>query len=201
MAEGYTCSLCYHFSATGMSAVLRHIGVTHAHQANFKVVCGIHGCPRTYTNYHSFRKHLRRKHMQTLESEPSEIYNDLTMEVDSEELLTESQSSPVWTRNNAALFVLKSREVQQISQLSLNSLLADVSSLVSESIDSFSASICSVLEENGIDLDSISGLNETLSNEEVCAPFHGLESEYLQKKLYQSLGLVVSPIFEHHSVV
>ena len=186
------CSLCYRFTATDMSAVLRHIGVTHAHQANFRVVCGIQGCPRTYTNYHSFRKHLRRKHMETLELEPSVVYDDPPIELDSgEEMILEQRSRPVWTRRNAALFVLKNKEVHQVTQISLDDILHDVSSLVHESIDSFSSNIRSVLEENGIDPSSISGLNETLSSEEVRAPFRGLESAYLQKKAYRSFGLVV----------
>ena len=49
-----------------MDAVLRHIGSVHSHQAGFEVVCGIQGCPRTYKNYHSFLKHLRRKHLEAV---------------------------------------------------------------------------------------------------------------------------------------
>ena len=65
--EEYTCSMC---TAANMSVILRHIGTVHSHQAGFRVVCGIRDCPRTYDNYHSFRKHLRRKHIETLALEP-----------------------------------------------------------------------------------------------------------------------------------
>ena len=81
--------------------------------------------------------------------------------------------------------------MHQISQLSLNDLLCDVSSLVCESIDILSSDVRSVLEENGIDLNNIKGLNDALSSEKLRAPFHGLETAYLQKKVYRSFGLVV----------
>ena len=55
--ENYTCVICNHFCATSMTGVLKHIGLVHAHEPNFHVSCGIQGCPRTYKNYYSFRKH------------------------------------------------------------------------------------------------------------------------------------------------
>ena len=45
---------CVHFE------VIRHIGV-HAHNTNFHVKHGIHGCVRTYKIY-SFKKHVYRHH-------------------------------------------------------------------------------------------------------------------------------------------
>ena len=60
--NSYVCSLCDHFSATSTGGILRHIGAIHAYEPNFHLVCGIDGCPRTYKNYHSFRKHLQRTH-------------------------------------------------------------------------------------------------------------------------------------------
>ena len=58
--RNYTCVICNHFcGATSMTGVLKHIGLVHAHEPNFHVSCGIKGCPRTYKNYYSFRKHLQ----------------------------------------------------------------------------------------------------------------------------------------------
>ena len=46
--QWFTCSM-YHQYTSLINAVLSHIGSVHAHQANFRVVCGIQECPRTYT--------------------------------------------------------------------------------------------------------------------------------------------------------
>ena len=58
----YVCQLCEHFASRRLASVLSHIGAVHSHQSGFSVVCGIDGCPRTYLNYHSFRRHIKQKH-------------------------------------------------------------------------------------------------------------------------------------------
>ena len=42
--------------------VLRHIGSIHSHEEGFHAQCGFNLCPRILTNYHAFRRHLRRQH-------------------------------------------------------------------------------------------------------------------------------------------
>lgn len=190
----YTCSMCYHFAAPNMTAVLRHIGTVHSHQPSFRIVCGINGCPRTYTIYHSFRKHLRRKHFETLGEGLSENLSccDQGDDISSSGSHELSESSPVWDKRSATLFVLKNKEVRQISQFALNDLLCDVSMVMKQSVESLSSRISSVLERNGINICDVDGLDEVLSNEELSNPFLGLDSAYLQRKAYCSLGLVVS---------
>ena len=100
--------------------------------------------------------------------------------------------SPIWDRRNAALFILKNKQVHQISQFALNDLLGDVSMVMRQSIDHLSSNIVSVLERNGIEYQDVDGLTEVLSDEQLRNPFSGLESNYLQRKAFCPLGLVVS---------
>ena len=58
----YVCQLCDHFVSRRLASVLSHIGAVHSHQSGFSVLCGIDGCPRTYRNYQSFRRHIKQKH-------------------------------------------------------------------------------------------------------------------------------------------
>ncbi len=62
MARMWLCSICLVFSAITLRALVRHIAMQHASQPNFKVTCGINGCPDEYKKIDSYRKHLRRKH-------------------------------------------------------------------------------------------------------------------------------------------
>ena len=194
--EEFTCSMCHHFTAPNMGAVLRHIGSVHSHQAGFQVQCGIQGCPRTYKNYHSFRKHLRRKHSEAVGFEtPSELHvaqSDTNadiwfggMPVDTTEMIQNQH------RASTALFVLKNREVHKISQVALNDLLYDVSMIVAETVDTLASRVSFVLCENGIKIENVNGLEEALSDVNLRNPFRGLKSSYLQRKVYCSLGLVV----------
>ena len=59
--------LCYSFAARILNGVLRHIRAVHAHEANFHVTCGIQGCPRSYSNYYSYKKHMYQKPREVLE--------------------------------------------------------------------------------------------------------------------------------------
>jgi len=58
-------------AARNLKGVVCHIGSVHAHGANFHVTCGLQGCPRTYTNFHSYKKHMYSRHRDTLEVESS----------------------------------------------------------------------------------------------------------------------------------
>lgn len=193
----FTCSMCYHYTSSSIDSVLRHIGSVHAHQANFNVLCGIQGCPRTYTNYHSFRKHLRRKHIcfvsenvdigtQILDTNYSPPWSDYLISenlqsIDDDELLMKSM----------ALFVLKSKEVRQVSQVALNDLIGDIALIVEKSLNVMASNVASVLRGQGIDVEEIGCLKEALSDEKLRNPFKGLDTAYSQKKAYSSLGLVV----------
>lgn len=50
------------FSALTLKMLVRHISVEHAAMPNFKVICGVDGCPDQYKKMNSFRKHLRLSH-------------------------------------------------------------------------------------------------------------------------------------------
>lgn len=42
--------------------LIQHIGLIHAHEANFNITCGLDDCQSTFTKYESFRRHAYRKH-------------------------------------------------------------------------------------------------------------------------------------------
>lgn len=56
------CPLCEDFSVPTFPLLLRHIGQVHRNAPDFQVSCGIDACGSTFTNYHTFRRHLRKKH-------------------------------------------------------------------------------------------------------------------------------------------
>lgn len=124
-----------------MASVLRHIGSVHSFEPNFHVSCGINDCPRTYENYHSFRKHLNRHHPECLKPSSSstgssEDINHL-IHVDGEqpedETITEIEQSATnrKSEHHNALFIVKLEEIFKIPQtLSLD----DIAGIVSRSI-------------------------------------------------------------------
>ena len=45
-----------------VSDYIKHLKIFHAHQPNFKVICGIGGCQRNYTNLGTFQNHIYGVH-------------------------------------------------------------------------------------------------------------------------------------------
>ncbi|KAH7954539.1 hypothetical protein HPB49_019568 [Dermacentor silvarum] len=61
----HACPRCP-FSAAKLSTIVWHLR-DHRHEYNFSVTCGVKGCPATYRNFESYRKHLYRQHRNYME--------------------------------------------------------------------------------------------------------------------------------------
>ncbi len=128
-----------------MDGILKHSGIVHSHQPNFRVVCGIDGCPKAYSNYHSFRKHLRRKHNETvLELRPpgSRTYEFCSLEEDLE--VSQDNDMNYWSKYSCIQFLciqflLKCKEVGQMPQGVINDLQCDITMLVENALDTLQA--------------------------------------------------------------
>ena len=67
------CPICYRAAFSTLKKVVSHIGLVHSFDADFHIICGVAGCPRTYTNFLSYKKHMYRKHKLYLESTEAEF--------------------------------------------------------------------------------------------------------------------------------
>lgn len=212
MADVFTCSLCNEFTATSMRSVLRHIGLIHSHEPNFSLTCGIHGCPRTYRNYDSFRKHLARHHADAL-ADPSDPrssadqHENLTEEGPDEEFpefpenyeqLSEQMNvsqefcvvSSEQKRRHLALFVLKTREVLNLSESATKQIITDVTDLLEQTLIDVHMQMEQVLSANHIQSETLISFKEIF--QEHSNPFVDLQSKYMQDQyLCEHLGLVV----------
>ena len=94
-------------------------------------------------------------------------------------------------RRTGALFLLKLKEHRRVTQTAIDDVVEGCQSLVQQTIQTLHSSIRSCLADSGVDPDSITGLEETLSK--YPAPFLGLENKYKQEKYYkENLDLILS---------
>ena len=56
------CQLCPVERALSLPFTLKHIELFHAHQPNFRIMCGIGGCQRTFHNLQTFRNLISDHH-------------------------------------------------------------------------------------------------------------------------------------------
>ena len=201
------CWICYDFSGTSLRRVLRHIHSVHSHDANFRVVCGINGCPRRYKKFPSFKKHIYRHHKAEIHKPNINILLDSTVHTHEEEdiqledfalnqVLVNNEGDdvnkqdPVIQKKVAALFLLKLKEIHKVSQTALLGIVDDINELVQHRIQSIEIEVMLYLSSNGVSQDICNELQKIFR---VGQSISFLNTTYLQQKYYKEyLGLLVS---------
>ena len=94
-------------------------------------------------------------------------------------------------QRKSALFLLKLKEQQRISQTAIDTIVRDSGDLFQFTIARLQANVKATIADSGIDVDAISGLDGAFAN--ISDPFSELDTAYLQEKFYkEKLGLIVS---------
>lgn len=212
-ASSWTCPLCHFFASASLKGVVRHVGSVHAHDAFFQITCGISGCPRTYKNFHSYKKHMFQKHREVMEVGPgstecaSEPMED-EFNCDSDVPAISASSSLLvrlcmlsftlhglmshYQRDEAlqALFLMKRSVVSKVSTIALDDIIQDMHLLLEKSVTSLRDTLLSVLQRQGIEFDT--ELAEIFHDPALTNPFRSLQSEFLRRKFYtQKMRLLV----------
>ena len=193
----FTCTICQRFAYPNLQGVMRHIGSVHAHEPYFKVTCGIGGCPRTYTNFPSFQKHIRRVHVTVLELENADSFTD-PLESDTElegvnpgSAISETRFS---LKRNAALFLLKTKDKGRVSQATLDGLVSDMTNFIQIRLNEVQQEVRCIIQRGSVQVpnDVVAAIERSFNREEISRPFAGLESEYFQKKYFkEELNMMV----------
>ena len=160
-------------------------------------MCGIHGCIRTYSNFHSFRKHLRRRHFGPEMEETSEVeLRSGGGDTDASNVLSQDSTIEIphgFQLKNSALFLLKAREVHKVSQSSLNEITSEFAAMSSAELETLKVKVFTSLKAAGITPENIAGLREAFSESRLKNPYEELSTEYQQRQFYrENLNLVVS---------
>ena len=96
-------------------------------------------------------------------------------------------------KRNAALFLLKTKEVGRVSQVTLNNIVFDLSNFIQVQMDELQETVKSILRANNVQNEVVTAIGRSFSKEDISRPFAGLESEYLQKKYFkEELNMLVS---------
>ena len=97
------------------------------------------------------------------------------------------------TRHSAALFIIKTKEVLNMTQTATNQIVNDVSEMMRNTLSQVATKVSSVLAANNISIDDVRGVSKVFRDENLQNPFHGLQTQHTQQKYFRDhLGLVVS---------
>lgn len=200
----FICQYCADFSVRTHQKLLRHIRFVHSNEPNFSISCG--HCGQSFKRFESFKSHLRRKHKDVDEDEDenksldqSDLIPDAgsDFDLDGEEEHNMIQDQVMETKistRHIALFILKSKEQNQLNQPVLDSILGNTADLSEQSLQGLKEYIISCLQENDIEIPQVNGLNDILGRPsnfaEAVAP---VGNDSLQKKYFVEIfNLVVS---------
>ena len=94
------------------------------------------------------------------------------------------------TYRQSALYLLKMKEKKFLSQVAINEIVEETSSIVARTLNMYSAGIRDKLAHAGVDVSTID-LNSVFSD--IPEPFDGLKSRHYQEKYFkETMGLIVS---------
>ena len=104
--------------------------------------------------------------------------------------MVESREST--NNHSAALFILKTKEVLNISQTATDQILNDVTEMIENTVSQIESRVSSILTANGSSMNDIKGLRDIFGDQDLRNPFHAIKTQYMQQKYFQDhLGLVV----------
>lgn len=188
----YECPLCSRFAAKSLKGVIRHLGVVHANEAGFYVHCVVEDCPQTYNKFLSYKKHMYSKHRDLLGITPAN--NDVTG-LDSDQTDLDGSSSDMdiydsfsedistFSRNEAALFVLKARHVHKVAQSSICEVMCDFTSLLERSVHKLHSRVFEILDD--IDPVMKNEVTVAFNSQDVLDPFRGMTTEHMQHSFFK----------------
>lgn len=207
MQDSFLCKICNNFASHTYSKVLRHIGLVHSFDPGFSVTCGVDGCPRTFTKYNSFRKHILRHHRFLLQKS-RDVHQDNHVLVNecSDNNLQSSRDDVIHTSNDvsnydesstevsqaarSALFILKAKECLKISQVALNTMLDDIDILLQSKLQETKHKVLGLLSCTNVSEEIATKTREIFNSDK--SMFSGLHTAYSQNKYFvDHLGLVV----------
>lgn len=176
-----------------------HAGAAHSHDPSFSVQCGVNGCTRSYSNYSSFRRHLKRRHTTVLDpplqqpgSDPNDG-DDNSLEFPLESSVGEPEDS--LDIHQRALFLLKSREIHKMSQLAISDIITDVTLITESVLVETRRKVQAVLAANNTSLSDFNGLDDVFQDPQLTEPFSSLLTDHHQTKFYREhMSLVVSDV-------
>ena len=156
----FYCPVCKSCRLPSVQLMLQHISRVHSTAPSFNVTCGLDGCLRTYTNYGSYQKHVKGVHSRYFIAAtelPADdiIINDSSMEdedVDTqsmdefESFVNPSPTSEIEKQRLRAIWILKIRETNMLTQSCMEKLLSDVTDMCTNIIDELKVDIVQKLD-------------------------------------------------------
>ena len=196
----YSCPFCAGFLGHSFKKLLGHKKFIHSHEPNFSITCG--DCGQSFRKFPSFKSHIRREQEKKTIAERAVLGDDVVENEDNATLSDDERDCDKQEEAKdcvhdvtrfLALFLLKTKEENQLSQQTIDAILGHAEDVVESSMQCLKDKIITCLTNNDINIADVAGLNEILVEPSVFSRGRGrLANEYLQIKYdVENFDLVV----------
>lgn len=213
--------MCPDYSVPTFKLLLRHIGRVHGNSSDFFMLCGLEvngtRCAATFTNFHAYKRHLRKKHHEVTSNteltterlwneevdsseDPGEAIEVNCCEESEDESTTISFSRELTQphtqkdlNRQVALWILKLKEEKRLPQSTVDEVLSGVTELCSDIVLHLRDELHKVLNSAKLNPSDIPGFEDVLSDDSPYTnPFRTLQTQHLQMGYYRKeFNLVV----------
>ena len=198
----YSCDMCsgnrVPFVAPKMALIVNHYGRYHRHDPDVYVTCKIRGCGASYRKFEGYKSHLCRFHKEIDLSKDSDgqdtthtsvlTSNSMAAEMEpglepAVDINKDNHGDCVLNKTfnqqeQNALFLLKTKEIHQLTQKATDSIVADTTSIVKTTVESLKCKVKNCLESTNLQFEDIPGLKEIFrADSPESNPFSGMESK------------------------
>lgn len=191
----FPCSYCSSFVGSSFKKLLSHIKFIHSYEPNFTIKCG--DCGQSFQKFNSFKSHIQRKHNADNLAERPDHDEEIDEEdedlgagegdPDEDDAEQEPQNFIQEMTRFLALFVLKTKEENRLSQRAVDTVLDGTEDLVESSLEHLKEQISTCLERNGIEVADIDGLSDVLQQPSIFTRARQpLKSEYQQVQYFKN---------------
>ena len=195
----HVCPMCGDFTSPTFQLLQVHL--FRVHSGDFNVLC----CNKEFRKASAYRKHVQRSHKNldstsALTVAPEE--NSTGASSESEDPVNcsnedcESSCSSNLSKENVAMWILKLKESNKLTQTCVDGVLEHVSELCASTVFELGEAVKSALASAGIDFSHVPGLKELFTASSLFSqPFQGLLTYHHQLKFYSSnLKFIVSHV-------
>ena len=191
----HVCPMCSDFSAPTFQLLQVHL--FRVHSGDFNVTC----CNIQFKTASAYRKHMQRNHRNvTTTSSSSQVTLEHEEDVGATNLSWDPENSDASPSNslnseaNIAMWILKLKESNKLTQTSVNQILQHVSELCTITVFELGEAVNQALEAAGVKPDDVTGLKDLFSTSSpLSQPFASLLTYHQQLKFYNThLNFIVS---------
>ena len=209
---------CPHCAASGfsnLSALLRHIRITHADDPSIIFRCNLQGCQRSFKKFTVYRNHIYTYHnLSTIDEATNSdeaanadghideqsftgSHHDLSIDFEPEhEPMEHSTMVERKLQRAAALTLLKTREIHRIPLSVMDDIITDNQSLFSIALHHISDLVRRELVAANVSPEIIASATKPLTEQSPFTQLYsGLETQYKQEKYFRTqFTMIVSSL-------